>query len=229
MKAFPILVALAIAVYAQSAEAQPAPGRIELAIGGRWLGGQGFGSTSALLTTPSGGQETLFEIRSEQGQALGLEGRLGVRIAGGLWLTGTGSYGTTTLRARVTDDLEDVPDTVVEERVRQYSVGGLASLELEGRASRGRTVPVIWGGVEFLRDLHAGRTYAETGRIVHTGAGVAYRLGRIGPVPQRPASRRPRSLLLRINGRLAWISGGAAPEDGTRIAPGLDAFLALRF
>jgi hypothetical protein len=222
------LVALLVAA-PLAAAAQTAP-NLEFAIGGRWIASHGVSGTDAEATTPSGGQLTLFTTDSSMGSTPAVEARLGFRLSSRAWLAVVGGYGVTSLRTRVSDDVEGVADVTIESGATEFTVGGLVTLELGRRPRRGRSVPILFGGAEFVRDVHEERQVAESGSLMHAGFGLDYHLGSFGSATARPARRRRlKDLALRIDGRVSFRSGGASPDDGVHVAPGFGVLVAFRY
>ena len=228
--------ALPSIVFAQAQGARPPQpaqanrGTLELTIGGRWLLGHGVESADANLTTPGGGDFLLFSTESEMGSTPAIEVRLAQRMGRRTWVAVTGSWGFTSLDTRVIDDREVTDDATLSGSVTEFTVGGLLVVELGQQPRRGRMVPILFGGAEFVRDVHEDGSVAESGVLVHLGAGVDVHLGNFGGV--NPRTKRPRALkdmALRFEGRVGLRSGGAVPDDSIHLAPGVGVHLAFRY
>ena len=209
--------------------AGPAQANVELALGGRWLLPHGVDSVDAEATTPDGGDFTLFNTESEMAGTPALEARLGFRMSRRMWIAIVGSWGVTSLDTHVTDDSEDVADVTVSGNVTEFTVGGMLLVELGRQPRRGRWVPLLFVGADFLRDVHEDGVVAESGLLFHTGMGVDLHLGSFG-TPRPPA--RPRALkdmALRFEGRVSARSGGAVPDDAIHVTPGVGVLLAVRY
>jgi hypothetical protein len=209
---------------------QALPGKVELAVGGRWLLPHGVDSEDARATTPGGSDFVLFNTESEMGGTPALEVRVGFRLTRRVWLAFGGSYGWTSLDTRVTDDVEDVSDVTVSGTATEFTAGGMMLIELGRQPRRGRWVPLLFVGGDYLRDVPEDGFGAESGMMIHTGMAFDLHLGSFA-VP-RPASAKPRALkdlALRLEGRLALRSGCAIPDDSLHIAPGIGVLIAFRY
>jgi hypothetical protein len=197
------------------------PGRVEIQAGVSWLGSATAGARSATLTAASGGDLALFETASELGgSVLGGIG-LGVRLSRALQAEAALSYGTPSLRSRISADREEVPPVTLTERLKQFTVEGTLIVHLVG-VQWGRATPFVSAGAGYLRHLHEGDALAEHGSVYHAGAGVT--------IPVMTAvSGRLKALAVRAEARARVQRGGAAFERRTALVPVVSSSVVLRF
>jgi hypothetical protein len=202
------------------ASAQPSTGRFELGGGARRVGGIPFDRVSATETTLGGGRLTLFNSDTQLESAPGVEARAGVRINSIVEAEATFAYARSNLQTRITSDVEGIPDVTITEPIRQFTLEGGITAQLE-RWRTGRFAPFASIGAGYLRHLHDGRTLIETGRSYYAGGGVRYSL--------TSGSGRLKASGVRADVRAAFLSGGVALEKDTRMVPSLSASLFVRF
>lgn len=172
---------LALVCAAAPAEAQSAgawPGRFEVAGGGSWAGGYPLGSQVATLTpnqTPAGDRFTLFATDSELQRSGVVDARLGLRLSPTFSVEGGFGYARPRVLTTIDRDAESAPRTSADERLAQYVVDASLVVHLRRFAmAGGRALPFVSGGAGYLRQLHAGNTLVETGRVYHLGGGLKY-------------------------------------------------------
>ena len=208
---------------ASSLHAQTVPrGRIELGVGPAWTGETSFGAADATETTPMGPPSRLFSTTSALASQTAIEVRVGVRVWRRLEGEAFTSYAKPTLRTTVSNDFEGATGVTAAETVQQYIVGGggLWYLSLPRRAPR--LHPFVNGRVAYLRQLHAGKTLAVTGKTYEFGGGAKYFFS-------ERAGRRTRGFGVRGDIGVSASTGGVGFEDRTRYAPSLSASLFVRF
>ena len=174
--------------------------RFELAVLGGVFGGADLGGVPANMSTngvPSSGQAALFTTKTSISDAPVVDGRVGVRIAGGWWAEGGFSYARPDFAVRLSADTEGAPDVTATSRLTQVVADGALQHRWTGR----RVSPFVMAGGGILRQLDQPRTTAETGSVVYAGGGVRVRLSR---APRGWTSR----LALRGDARLVWLRGG---------------------
>ncbi len=137
------LSALLLPVTMEAQTVDP-PGRFEVAAGARWAGPVSMGAADATETTGNGMPFRLFSSESSLASAIGLEGRIGVRVGRGMQLEGSASHATPTRRTRIRADVEGIPDTTVAETVNQWTIEAalVASLARWRFGTRTRAVSV---------------------------------------------------------------------------------------
>ncbi len=170
-----LVALLLVAGYVPSAVAQPigpVAGRLELAAGLLWAGGQPLGSRDANLTTGTGATLRLFSTTSELAAAAGFEARVGVRVTRAFDVEASASYGTPELRTRVSNDLENTTGATSSESVKQYTVGAGMLWYVPLRKSSSRVRPFVIGGAAYLRQLHEAATLVATGQTYQLGGGA---------------------------------------------------------
>ena len=147
--------------------------RFEASIGALWIGGAGLGSADANLrannVTPT--PFRLFSTETDAAGAPGLDARVAYWLARAFAIEAGFVRVRPELRTRVTADAEGAPAVTVAERIDQYfvDVGVVWLLE---RFAVGGLVPFVSGGAGYLRQLHEGRTFVETGQVYEFGGGV---------------------------------------------------------
>ena len=198
------------------------PGRLEIAAGGLWAGPMSMGAADATETAPNGTRFRLFSSESSLASAIGLEGRVGVRLTTALQLEGSASYAAPTLRTRIRSDAEGVPDLTLAETVNQWTIEAALVAHLARRRFGTRSVPFLSVGVGYLRQLHEGGTLVETGRTYQGGGGVNVLLKRAGDL-------RLKSAGLRLGARAVVRSGGASIDNRAHVAPLVDVSMFFRY
>lgn len=198
------------------------PGRFEVAAGGLWAGPVSMGEADATETAPNGARFRLFASDSSFASAIGLEGRVGVRITPVLQLEGSTSYATPELRTRIRADAEGIPDVTLAETVNQWTIEAALVAHLARWRFGTRSVPFLSVGVGYLRQVHAGETLVVTGRTYQGGGGVNVLL-------TRTDERRLKSAGLRLGARAVVRTGDAGFDDRVRVSPLVDVSLFLRY
>jgi hypothetical protein len=202
------------------AGAQAAPPRVEVGGGLRRVGGAPLGDMDAKLGTASGGTFVQFGSSSELGATPAVEGRVGVRLTRSLWAEASVSYGTTELETRLDSDVESIPDTTVSESIARYTIEGALVASLDGWRW-GAVVPFVSLGGGYLRELHEGRTFVESGRLLHAGGGVT--------VPLRTEAGAGTTAGIRADARAIVRSGGVQFDDDVMIVPAAGVSVFFRF
>lgn len=170
------------------------------------FGGASLGETDAVLLTngvPAGGHSTLFTTRTDVTTAAMVEGRVGVRAFGNVWVEGGASYARPDLAVEIAGDVEGAPDVTATSRLTQI----VADVGLQYRWRGRRLQPFAAAGGGYLRQLDEPRTTAETGSVLYAGGGAVVRLAPDG----RGVMRR---LALRGDVRLVWLRGGIDLDEG---------------
>jgi hypothetical protein len=214
-----VVIAAPAAVSAQSVE--PVPGRFEVAVGAQWLGSASLGSQDATLTTSAGSGFTLFKTESAFGNALGLEGRLAVRVRPGWEAEAFGAYAAPAINTLITADAEGATSTTASESVKRFAIGGGVLWYLP-RLQSARLRPFVLGSGAYVRELHDANMLAANGASIDAGGGVKYVLY------TRPTGRL-RTAGLRGDARLEANIRGVAFAEGTRFRPVLTASAFFRY
>jgi hypothetical protein len=206
-------VPLAPAAHAQTRAGQLPAGqprdRFEVSVGGLWIGGAELGSTQAdlrannLSPTPY----RLFAAETDAVAAPGLDGRVAYWLTRSLALEGGFVRVRPELRTRITADVEAAGDLTATERIDQYFIDANV-LWLLDRFRFGATTPFVSAGAGYLRQLHEGRTFVETGQVYEFGGGVRH--------PLLTEAGWLRTVGLRLHARLYVLSNGVQLEDRAR-------------
>jgi hypothetical protein len=174
--------------------------------GGVFVGGYDFGDKAAEETSntgTTGGSFTLFNTESRVKPAFGLLGRIGVFVTPTLAVEAGLRFTRPVFEIRNTDDTENATDVTSEETLSQYLIDGSAVWHF---GSGKRTVPFVYGGVGYLRELHEEDALVEDGIEYHAGGGVKWWFGN-GHVG------------VRAEGGLSIRDGGFDFDDGQRVVP----------
>jgi hypothetical protein len=192
---------------------------VELGGGVRLDGGTAVHEQTAEETGPNGAR-TIFVTRTRLGASAAPDIKIGVGITDILGAEAAFAIGGATLSTEIRGDVEGVPDTTVKESIRRYLVEGGVTASLR-RWRRPNWLPFVSAGLTYLRELHEGRTLLETGHAVYAGGGARYLL------PTLPGSRVTPGV--RVDFRLALVSGGVAVDSGRRVVPTGGAVMFVRF
>jgi hypothetical protein len=220
--AIAIVLTSAIAPGSAAAQTTPAPGRLEIATGGLWMGHRALGDTSANETTGTGTSLKIFTASTDLGAAGGVEGRVAVRVWRSLSAEVDASYAKPVLTITIGNDIENAPAVTALETVQQLTVGAGVAWALPRRLATSRLAPFAMAGGGYLRQVHEGGTLVETGRFYQFGGGVKYLL-----------FARPRGTLkaigARVDARAILRSRGVAFDDKAHAAPAVGAAAFVRF
>lgn len=204
------------------AQSPPVAGTIEVAGGLRWTGGLSIGSAIATETTPSESRYSLFAADTTLAASNGLEGSVSVRLSRLVDAGISTSFLKSDLQTHITSDAEGIPDVVASESTTQLAIQSVLAVRLMNWRLGERAIPVVAGGLGYLRHLHEGRTLVETGAVYHVGAGLDYLF-----------KSTDRGLVkttgLRVDVRAVFRRGAAAFDDEMRVSPALSALLFARF
>lgn len=218
---------------AGAADAQPrppaaagSPPRLEVSLGGSFLGGYDLGARDATLTgnrPASGERVVLFRTVTDVGSSGAFEARLGWRMTQVLVAEAGFSYAQPTLRTHVSGDFEQATGVVATDTIAQYVIEGALAARLTRMAfARGRAVPFVVAGAGYLRQLAESDRVVQTGAIFHGGGGLLWHAG------VRPRGR-VRAYGLRADARINWRRGGVDLDDEVRAWPSVGASVFLRF
>src|SRR5262249_31323962 len=179
--------------------------------GPMWIGGTGFGASSATETMPGGSRFALFMTTTELGSALGFEARVGVRMTDSIDVGVEGSYSAPTLRTTISSDAENGTPNTATVDVDQIMIGGWVGVRLTGLRLWRQGVPFVEAGAGYLRQLYDTGQLAVSGQTFHVGGGSVFPL-----VPKK--NKRPAGAL-RLPARAGGPRDGGAPPRGTPRPP----------
>ena len=196
----------------------PRGGTVEVGAAAMWTGGRNFGSVTATETSNpavSPNPLTLFRADSHLKSGIGLAGHVGVYLSPAFEVEGSASYSRPVLSVRLSADLEGAPDTIAEETLTHYVIGGSTLYHF----GRGRLKPFVFGGAAYVRQLDAGAVDVQNGTELHAGGGIKYWFGR---------GRRRSGL--RVDARISSRNRSAGLDTTTRTTlPVLSAGFAVLF
>lgn len=200
-----MLAAHARAAHAQNQSTNP----YEVAAGVRWNGVVKFDASTATLTTASPDRFRLFAASNELERAIGLDVRIGRRIAQKIRAEVALSYTTPVLSSSISSDAENAAPIVATDSIRQAAIegGGVFDLFQRPRASFFAT-----GGAGYVRELHEGNTLAQSGRLVYAGGGARLPFGGRGGSSRREAG-------LRVDARAVVRTGDIMLDRRTHVSP----------
>jgi hypothetical protein len=211
---------LRVVSLARPVDAQTGLSGYELSVGAIGLGTTPIGSRDATHARPSGGPLQIFSSDVSLGLGPGAEVHFGRSAGSRFVFEATGTWAFTTIRSRVSADLEGAPDATLTEDLTRFSIEGSALWRLTGGAKRAL---YFRGGAGWMRELAAGSTLAEDGIIGNVGAAMKYWWGASSPA-------RRRRLGLRLDGRVILRSGGVdLGASGVQAAPAASADLMIGF
>jgi hypothetical protein len=216
-----LLAAIAFALLPSSGFAQPITARFSISGGVRWTGGSRIGERDADETTSGGGSYRLFASETELGGATAVETTLGVRLSRLLHAEMIVSYGQMNLRTRLSSDVEGIPDTEASESIGQLTLEGSALIDLVAWRLPRQAMPFLTAGGGYLRHLHEGRMFVETGTVFHAGGGLLVPIGSAAAAGAGPAVRFDVKAMIR--------NGGVIPDDAPHVSPSLAASFVWNF
>jgi outer membrane protein with beta-barrel domain len=155
----------------------PARGTVEISGGAELAAGYDLGRRTAVLTSntgTTGGTFDFFDVKGRVKTSYGLLARLGVYVTPLFAVEGGVHWLRPVLAQAITGDTEGAPNTTAEETLDQYVFEGSAVWHL----GRGRTVPFVYGGAGYMRQLHEGDALLEEGAEIHAGFGLKWRFGK---------------------------------------------------
>ena len=195
-------------------------GRVEVSGGFRGVAPVRFDPAAATETTFGGGTLTVFETRSQLEASPGAVVRVGVRLSSSWWLESALAVSGGGLVTRVIRD-RDTAATTIREPLSQYVLEGAVLRRIERGRTR-RLAPFLTAGGGFIRQLHDGRTFAESGWSAHAGGGLHYLFS-------SPSASSPRPTGLRLDARGALLPSDVALDGRNHVAAVFEAALFVRF
>lgn len=215
-----LLAAIAFVLLPSDGFAQAGTSRFSLSGGVRWIGGSNIGRRDAEETTAGGGVYTLFASNSTLGGTTAVETTLGVRLSRLLHAEMVVSYGQLRLRTQLTSDVEGIPDTEASESIGQLTLEGSALIDLVAWRLPRQAMPFLTAGGGYLRHLHEGRMFVETGTVFHAGGGL------LVPIGSAAAGAGP---ALRFDVKAMIRNGGVIPDDAPHVSPSFAASFVWNF
>jgi hypothetical protein len=122
------------------------------------------------------------------------------------------------LKTRISSDVEGIPDVEAVENLTELAVEGAIVAHLARWRFGARGIPFATAGGGYLRHLHEGRSFVETGASVFAGGGVNVKLG-----------SGDEGVGVRLDARLVLQRNGAALDDAFHAAPRIGASVFWRF
>jgi hypothetical protein len=198
------------AAHAQAIGERPA-GRIEVDIGGGWLGGGSVGEADAELLANERERRpfTLFSADGRFSSVPALHARAAFALNRRFTVEGGVVFSRPNLEVSTSADVEGGPSLTIVERIDQYFFEGTVLVLIDEARMGARTVPYAAAGAGYLRQLHEGLTVIEHGQVFHAGGGLKHWL------VARNAGRI-RAAGLRADARVYVLASGAALDDRPR-------------
>jgi hypothetical protein len=219
-----LLACAALAVGAPPVFGQTSPPpvrRLEVSVGGGVFGRVILGQRAADERSAAGGPYRLFDSETVLDAVPVVETRVGVSITRQVAVEARVSLGRPRLETSVSSDAEGAVPATATERLDQYLVDGGVRVHLDAWRVGG-FVPFVAAGAGYVRELHAGRSVVEDGRLLYVGGGaMQWLIVRAGGVP--------RAFGLRVDGRVYVLSGGVLLGKASRRQPAISAALAVAF
>ncbi len=214
--------ALSLAAFTVAAQTAEPASRLELGAGVRWIGGEQLGARTATETTSAGGRSALFNTATDLAGAVGVDGRVAVRLSRSLAVEAEASYLKPQLRIAVSGDTEGAAAVTAVETIQQFTMGGNLIWRLPGRRWSPRFAPFATAGAGYLRHLHEQATLVDAGHYYQFGGGVSSLL---------VATRRlhTRGIGVRADLRGLVRSTGVTVDGGSKVSPAAGASLFVRF
>jgi hypothetical protein len=218
MRSAVLVFAMSLAT-AATAAAQSA-GRFEVSGGAVFAGGIDLGVHNAELTAntgTTGAPSTFFRTESTLKPAIGVQGRVGYSITRAFAIEGGAQLTWPVFQIRATGDIENAANVSAEETLSHYLFDASAVWHF-GDAYTRRTVPFVYGGAGYFRELHDGATLIEDGIEYHAGGGLKWWFG---SAPGRFGIRAEAGVSIR--------DGGFDPDGDRHLVPVAGGSLLWRF
>jgi len=219
VSAFLVASAAFVLLTATSAGAQvPTAGSWEFTGGVVYVGGFDIGPLAAELTPNSGttGRITLFDTDSRVKPSPGVLAKIGVFLSPSFALEGGLRYTRPVFETDISGDFEEADDLTAEQTLSQYLFDVTAVWHFRGSGDA-RTMPFVYGGGGYLRELHEGNALVEDGIEFHAGGGVKWWFGASarwgfraqGGISARDGSEfepeKKRRVIPEASGSIVWV------------------------
>lgn len=184
--------------------------RLEIDLGGGWLGRASAGEADAELLA-NNREPQAFALFAADGRFAGsgmFQARAGTTLNRRFAVEGGVVISRPSLEVSTSADVEGGPSITIVERIDQYFFEGSVLILIDEVAGP-RTVPYAVVGGGYLRQLHEGRTVIEHGQLFHAGGGLKHWL-------RADNSGRLRGVGVRADARLYLLVSGAGIGDGPR-------------
>lgn len=162
---------------ARAQEHESGPSRFEIAAGVAVQGGTTLGGAQATLTPSLGAPPVvLFSTSTEKTSAAGIDGRVGIRLASSLVVSGVASLAWGDVRTTIDGDTELPGERpVAAERLLLARFEGRVDWLLTRlRFANGRLVPFATASAGVLQEWHEGYTIKEGGQSFQAGGGLRF-------------------------------------------------------
>ncbi len=206
-----IVLAIVAAAPAHAQTSERPVRRLEVTVGGGWLGGAAVGSSDANLRANASPAEPLrlFGTETRIRGAATLQADVGFAFTRRWGVEGGMVMNRPELQTSISEDAEGPPPLTAAERIGQYQFEGRVVVMLDEIRLGVRTVPFVAAGAGYLRQLHEGRTVVEEGHVYHAGGGLKHWFFARGIGVIKAAG-------VRMDARLYLLVAGIAFDDGPR-------------
>jgi hypothetical protein len=212
--AFGLLLTPAIAL------AQSSTRRTEIGGGVQWLTGVRFNDVNANETAFGGVTRTVFTSSTSLDQAVCPEARFVVGLTSWIDAEGSVAFGRSHLTTTITQDPE-AANATASESVTLYLLEGGVAARLT-RWHRGRMTPIASVGAGYLRQLHAGQTFIQSGPTAYAGGGLRLPLN-------DDAVSGWKSAVLRLEVRATILTAHTTLDNSTHVLPAVVGGLLFHF
>jgi hypothetical protein len=148
-------------------------GRVQVGVGGGWLGGTVFGEQPADLRSASGGPYRLFESETDLGSTGSFEARAGILFSRHFGVEGRVEFSKPEFRTLVTSDAEATGSFTTVEKIDHYVFDGGVVVRF---AEWDSVIPFASAGAGYVRQLHEGQALVQTGHLFYVGGGFTFPL-----------------------------------------------------
>jgi len=216
-----VLIAIAAVLIPALAFAQQSSARTK-EIGGdvRWLTGVQFNDVNANETAFGGATRTVFRTSTRLEHAACPEARFVVGLTSSIDAEGSIAFGRSHLTTRITGDPE-ASSATASEAVTVYLLEGGVTAHLT-RWHRGRVTPTASVGGGYLRQLHDGQTFIQSGPTAYAGAGLRFPL-------DAAAVSGWKSAVLRLEVRATILTSHSTLDSATHVMPAVIGGLLFHF
>ncbi len=155
------------------------PGSFEIFAGGEWLMPQTLGPSAATMVAnnTSSSPYTYFTTSGSRTSAPALRVGVGYNITRMFTVEGRMVVAKGDVQTTVSGDVESATTPPVTSALTQYIFDAALLVHLPDLAfAGGAGVPYLEGGAGYLRQVHEGNAFIESGQVVHFGGGVRYML-----------------------------------------------------